>query len=99
MTTQQILQTLNLAGILMAVIAMGLIAWTFYTALQMPPKQLKQRIRELAPAPPGQEEKLPPLKRNVEMTVPAQVQEKLDECFGNDRLIQGWHRTTGEERL
>lgn len=93
MSTVQLLQILNIAGILAAVLALATISFTFYTVMQFSPKALKCRILELSPAPPGKEKKLPSMKRTVEISVPAETSERLKAFFENDVLQEGWQRT------
>lgn len=90
MSVQATLTLLKTIGFLTAGGAIGLIAYTIYLSVQAHPKLLKQRIIETTPKPPP---KPIPMKRIVEVTVEKDIEKKLNDFFGSDKLAPEWHRT------
>ena len=92
MEIEQILSLLQIIGIATAFLAIPLVAWAVYMALQTPPKTLKQYIIDTTPVP---EPEPVPKRKVLEITVPPEVQARLDELLPAVRLRPEWVRSGG----
>lgn len=92
MEIEQILSLLQIMGITTAFLAIPLVAWAVYMALQTPPKALKQYIIDTTPVP---EPEPVPKRKVLEITVPPEVQARLDELLPAVQLRPEWVRSGG----
>ena len=94
MEVEQILTLIQVIGGISAFSGLVLVAQTIYMGLATPPKELQQYIIDTTPEP---EPEPVPKKRVVTVTVPQEVQEKLNELLPAAELRPGWDRIGGAE--
>lgn len=90
MAITQIITVIRIIGSITAFAAVPLVALTIYMRLATPPKALKQHILDTTPEPEPV-----PKKRVVTVTIPPEVQEKLNELLPATELRPKWDRIGG----